>query len=116
MAKKQGVEAAAERLRSVLEQAEQSMQTLTDEIERDGRQDQHALRDQLGDLCAQARALTEKATGLLERAREAAGTVERMFETANNFVSSFEDVVGGLESAAEALDPQNWEWDERGEA
>lgn len=118
MAKKQGIEAAAERLRAVLAQAEEAMRALTERVESD-EEPPDVARDELGKLHAEASALVTRAEALLERAREAVnGAEERANQAVENgaeFVSAFEELVAGLESAAETLDPASWEWSDQGD-
>jgi uncharacterized coiled-coil DUF342 family protein len=105
-----GIDGAAERLRGLLADVEQSLTALTEEVEKDDSQDQSETQDQLSELHAQATALVERANELLERARELAGRVEKRNESGVEFVTAFEELASGLESAAETLNPDNWDW------
>ena len=119
MPKKQrgSVEGAAQRLRELLAQVEEGVQELTGAVERDERGDLDPVRAELARLHEQALALHAKAGELLERANDVLGAAEaaaqRGVDNGAEFVSAFEDLVSGLESAAETLDPQNWEWDDQ---
>jgi chromosome segregation ATPase len=111
----QGIEGTAGRLRARLADTEAALQALTEAIERDGEQDEDDVRAQLGELHEQAAALVAKAEGLLERAREVVADAEQRAENGGEFVSAFEDLVSGLQSASETLDPENWDWGGQGE-
>lgn len=110
-----GVEAAAERLRRLLADVGGAVQALTEEVEHDEGQDQEETIARLGELHRQAVALAEKAGELLERARGIVASAEKRVENGNEFVSAFEDLVSGLESASETIDPDNWDWGDQGE-
>jgi len=106
----QGIEGATERLRALLADAEAALQLVTDEVERDEGQDYDDTRARLGELHEQAAALVTKAEELLERARAVVAGAEKRVENSNEFVSAFEELVSGLESAADTLDPESWDW------
>jgi hypothetical protein len=108
-----GIEGAAERLRALLADAEGSLQALTEAVERDEEQDSDDTRARLGELHEQAAALVAKAEELLERGRAVAASAEKSVENSGEFVSAFEELVSGLESAAESLNPDNWDWDDQ---
>lgn len=110
MPKKRGVEGAVERLRALLAQVEEAVERVTEEVERDEGEDD--ARPTLADLYTATSDLVAKAEGLLERARGVVAVVEKRAESGAEFVSAFEDLVGGLDSASEALNPDNWEWGE----
>lgn len=107
-----GIDGLSERLRGALAQVETDLSALTAEIERDEEQDTDDTRAQLSELHAQATALAERVNELLERARTLVDRAEKRAETGNEFVSSFEDLAAGLDSAVEKLDPDTWDWEE----
>ena len=119
MAKRQqGVEGAAERLRALLAQVEAALAALTAEVEADEREDQGEIRGRLAELHQQAVALVARAEELLERAREVAGAADaaaqQKVDNTSEFVEAFEELVAGLESAADTIDPGNWNWGDEG--
>lgn len=110
MPKKRGVEGAAERLRALLVQVEEAVERVTEEVE--GDEGEGDVRPTLVDLYTATSDLVAKAEGLLDWAKGIIVGVEKRAESGAEFVSAFEDLVGGLDSASEALNPDNWEWGE----
>lgn len=111
----QGIEGAAERLRALLAELEEAVQALSETVERDEDQDLDDTRARLGELHGRAVELVTRANALLDEVREVSSRISARVESADRFIADFEEVLGSLETSADALNPDNWEWGEEGE-